>query len=68
MWICTSAAVNIHFILQYMMYIYENKEHRSIKKSLVVKEASYKIDVLFSFHFVLFSLHHCLEVSLYFTK
>ena len=41
MWISTSAAVNIHFVLQYMMYLWENKEHHGIKKkkkSLVVKK------------------------------
>lgn len=69
MWIFTSAAVNIHFILQYMMYICENKEHHGIeKKSLVVKEASCNIDVIFSFHFVLFLPYHCLEVRFSFTK
>lgn len=51
MWIFTSAAVNIHFVLQYMMFMCENKKHHGMKK-VAVKEASCKLDVLFLFHFV----------------
>lgn len=69
MWIFASVVVNIHFILQYMMCICENKEHCDIKKKgLVVREASCKRDVLFSLHFVSRLLHHCLEVRFYFSK
>lgn len=32
MWIFTSAAVNIHFVLQYMICICENQEHHGIEK------------------------------------
>lgn len=56
MWIFTSAAVNIHFVLQYMMYICEHKAHHGLWKNLEDKEASCKIDVLFLFFFLTVSL------------
>ena len=38
-WIFTSATVNTHFVLQYMMCICENKDHHGMEKSLLVREA-----------------------------
>lgn len=55
MWIFTSAAVNIHFILQYMMYICENKEHHGIEKKKSGSQGSFlqhRCDIFIPFCFV----------------
>lgn len=60
MWIFTSAAVNIHFVLQYMMYICENKEYHGIKKK------SYSQGSFLQNRYVIFvSLHFVFTVSLF---
>lgn len=59
MWIFASVVVNIHFILQYMTCICENKEHCGIKKKkvwqsgrLLAKEMCYFRCVLFRVYYI----------------
>lgn len=66
MWIFTSAAVNIYFVLQYMMYICENKNAVVVKTSGSQGSFEHNGCVSVPFCFVL-TAHH-LEVRVCFTR